>query len=107
MRQGGSGSAPAPLPRARLPLLLLLLLLNAGFVAAGIRQLRRERAVAALRSEFVSRVSHELRTPLTQIRMFAETLLLDRVRSQEERVRSVAIIDREARRLSNLVENVL
>ena len=42
--------------------------------------LRRERQLADLRSDFVSGVSHELRTPLTQIRMFSETLLLDRVR---------------------------
>jgi signal transduction histidine kinase len=72
-----------------------------------ILQLRRERALSRLRSDFVSRVSHELRTPLTQIRMFAETLLLDRVRSEEERRRSLEIIDRESRRLASLVENVL
>jgi len=95
------------LPRSRLPLLLCLLVLTLGFVAAGIRQLRHERALAALRSDFVSRVSHELRTPLTQIRMFAETLLLDRVRSEEERRKSLEIIDREARRLGHLVENIL
>jgi signal transduction histidine kinase len=39
--------------------------------------------------------------------MFAETLLLERVRSDEEAHRSLEIIDREARRLSNLVENIL
>lgn len=95
------------LPYSRLPLLLLLLLLTAGFVVAAILQLRRERALAALRSEFVSRVSHELRTPLTQIRMFAETLRLERVRSEDERKRSLEIIDQEAQRLGHLVENLL
>jgi len=95
------------LPRSRLPFLLGLLALTAGLIVTAILQLRRERALAQLRSDFVSRVSHELRTPLTQIRMFAETLLLDRVRSPEERRRSLEIIDREARRLTNLVENVL
>ena len=40
-------------------------------------------------------MSHELRTPLTQIRMCAETLLLDRVRSDEERRRSLTVIDQE------------
>jgi signal transduction histidine kinase len=60
-----------------------------------------------MRSEFIAGVSHELRTPLTQIRMFAETLLLDRVRSEEERRRSLTIIDQETRRLAQLVENVL
>jgi signal transduction histidine kinase len=95
------------LPRSRLPFLLGLFGLASGLIVVAGLQLRRERALARLRSDFVSRVSHELRTPLTQIRMFAETLLLERVRSDEEARRSLEIIDREARRLSNLVENVL
>ena len=95
------------LPRSRLPALLGLLALTAGLVGASIYLIRRERALSALRSEFIARVSHELRTPLTQIRMFAETLLLERVRSEEERRRSLEIMDREARRLSHLVENIL
>jgi signal transduction histidine kinase len=55
----------------------------------------------------VASVSHELRTPLAQLRMFAETLLLGRVRSEQERTRSLEIIDQESRRLSHLVENLL
>ncbi|HEY6248935.1 MAG TPA: HAMP domain-containing sensor histidine kinase [Candidatus Angelobacter sp.] len=95
------------LPRSRLPFFLGVLALNAGLIVTAILQLRREMALQQLRDEFVSSVSHELRTPLTQIRMFTETLLLDRIRSDEERHRSLEIIDREARRLTQLVENVL
>ena len=95
------------LPRSRLPVLLTLLAVTAGLTLTAVLQLRRERALHRLRSDFVSRVSHELRTPLTQIRMFSETLLLERVRSEGERARYLGIIDREARRLSHLVENVL
>jgi signal transduction histidine kinase len=95
------------LPRSRLPFLLGLLALSAGLVVAATLQLRRERSLQRLRSEFVASVSHELRTPLTQIRMFAETLLLERVRSDEERQRALEIVDREARRLTHLVENML
>jgi signal transduction histidine kinase len=95
------------LPRSRLPFLMVLLALTAGLSLTAVLQLHREQALANLRSDFVSGVSHELRTPLTQIRMFTETLLLDRVRSEEERRRSLEIIDRESRRLTNLVENVL
>ena len=95
------------LPRSRLPFFLGLLALNAALIVTAILQLRREMALQQLRDEFVSSVSHELRTPLTQIRMFAETLLLDRIRSTEEHRRSLEIIDREARRLTQLVENVL
>jgi signal transduction histidine kinase len=95
------------LPRSRLPFFLGLLILNAGLIVTAILQLRREMALQQLRDEFVSSVSHELRTPLTQIRMFTETLLLDRIRSTEEQRRSLEIIDREARRLTQLVENIL
>ncbi len=95
------------MPRSRLPFFLGLFALNAGLIVTAILQLRREMALQKLRDEFVSSVSHELRTPLTQIRMFAETLLLDRIRSAEERRRSLEIIDREARRLAQLVENIL
>jgi DNA-binding response OmpR family regulator len=95
------------LPRSRLPALFGLLVLTAGLLFTAARQLRRERALGRLRAEFVASVSHELRTPLTQIRMFAETLRLDRVRSPEERQRCLEILDKEARRLTNLVENML
>jgi signal transduction histidine kinase len=95
------------LPRSRLPLLAGLLVLTAGLIVIALIQLKRESDLAALRTQFVSGVSHELRTPLAQIRMFAETLVLGRVRSEDERRRSLAIIDQEARRLTTLVENLL
>ena len=95
------------LPRSRLPLLLLAMLLVVGLMVTAIWLFRREQAVMKLRSDFVSQVSHELRTPLTQIRMFAETLLMNRARSDAERQRSLEIINRESQRLSHLVENIL
>ena len=95
------------LPRSRLPLLVALFALTAGLIVIALIQLRREYDLASLRTDFVSGVSHELRTPLAQIRMFAETLILGRVRSQDERQRSLEIIDQEARRLTHLVENLL
>ncbi len=81
--------------------------LSAGLVIVSLLQLHRERQLARVKSELVSGVSHELRTPLAQIRMFAEMLRLGWVRSDDERQRSVAIIDQEARRLAHLVENIL
>jgi signal transduction histidine kinase len=95
------------MPRSRLPLYGLLLALNAALVGAAVLLLRREAEITRLRSDFIAGVSHELRTPLAQIRMFAETLMLNRVRSEGERLRSLEIIDQEARRLAHLVENVL
>jgi len=95
------------MPRSNVPMLLSLLALTAVLVVAALLQLRREYELSQLRADFVSGVSHELRTPLAQIRMFSETLLLGRVRSDEERERSLGIIDQEARRLTHLVENLL
>ena len=85
----------------------VLLVVAGALLAFAILQVRKERQLARMRSDFVSSVSHELRTPLAQIRMFAETLMLDRIRSDEERKRSLTVIDQETRRLAQLVENVL
>ena len=52
-------------------------------------------------------MSHELRTPLSQILLFAETLNLGRVRTQEERDTATGVIVQEGRRLMHLVENIL
>src|SRR6266567_5216929 len=95
------------MPRSNVPMLLSLLALTAVLVVAALLQLHREYELSRLRADFVSGVSHELRTPLAQIRMFSETLLLGRVRSDEERERSLEIVDQEARRLTHLVENLL
>src|SRR2546426_3228154 len=95
------------LPKSRLPLVLGLLGLTAVLIGTALFQLRRESQLTRLRTDFISGVSHELRTPLAQIRMFSETLTLGRVRSDEGRRRSLAIIDQEASRLTHLVENLL
>jgi len=95
------------LPQSRLRWLTVILAMAILLLVGAIWLFRREQAVMEMREDFVSQVSHELRTPLTQIRMFAETLLLNRTRSDDERRRSLEIIDRESQRLSHLVDNVL
>lgn len=95
------------IPPSRLPLLALLLALTSGLVAMAILQLRRQQELAQTRQEFVSGVSHELRTPLAQIRLFAELLRKGHLQSDEERDRSLEIIDEESQRLTYLVENIL
>jgi signal transduction histidine kinase len=95
------------LPRSRLPLIVGLFLVTVCVGVAALFQIRREHQLARLRDDFVSGVSHELRTPLAQIRMFAELLDAGKLRTESERKRSINVIDREARRLTHLVENVL
>lgn len=88
-------------------MLLTLPILSVLFALAAILHLRRERELVRARRDFVASVSHELRTPLAQIRMFSETLLLGREDDADERQRWIGIIAREARRLGDLVENIL
>jgi signal transduction histidine kinase len=95
------------LPRSRLPMSLALIALTLAVGAGGLLEMRRHEQLAKLREGFVSSVSHELRTPLTQIRMLAELLSDDKLRSSGERSRAVHIIHREAQRLTQLVENIL
>ena len=105
--RGFARLAPEGLPPNRGWEFLSLFALAVGLVASSLLLLRREEQLARTRANFVSGVSHELRTPLAQIRLFAEMLLLGRVRTESDRRRSLEIIDTEARRLSQLVENVL
>jgi signal transduction histidine kinase len=95
------------LPRSRLPFLLAALALTAALVTVMVMGLRQRDRLARLREDFVASTSHELRTPLAQIRLFAETLRLERVRSDDERTRALTVIEREARRLEHLVDNML
>lgn len=95
------------LPESRVPILVGLLTLTAAMVVLAVLQLRREHELSRLRSDFISGVSHELRTPLSQILLFAETLNLGRVRTDDERHAATGVIVQEGRRLMHLVENIL
>lgn len=59
------------------------------------------------RAQFVSSVTHELRTPLTSFQLYAEMLCEDLIPTQEKRNQYLDTLNREAKRLSHLVENVL
>ena len=107
-----SAASPAPVPapgvqRAFYVALVVIVLsttLFGGYLQW--RDARRERQLAALRSQFVSSVSHELRTPLTAIRMFAETLRLGRL-DESTRDEYLDTIVSESERLTRLLNNVL
>jgi signal transduction histidine kinase len=59
------------------------------------------------RAAFVSSVTHELRTPLTTFRMYAEMLARGMVPEASRRQEYFDTLQREAERLTLLVENVL
>ncbi len=58
-----------------------------------------------IRSQFVANVSHELKTPLTSIKGFAETLKF--VEDINTKNKFLDIIDKEAERLTNLINDIL
>ncbi len=89
----------------------LILVLVIGFTGFGMyllwRDIRRELALADMKSHFAASVSHELKTPLTAIRMFAEALAMG-VRSEPEAQQGyLRTIISESERLSRLLNNVL
>ena len=59
-----------------------------------------------MQSEFISSISHELRTPLTAITGWSETLMFDPSIENDSR-RGIQIIQKEAARLTGLVEELL
>jgi signal transduction histidine kinase len=67
----------------------------------------KEVGLARLKSDFVSNVSHELRTPLALIRLYAETLELGRITTQEKKEQYYCIIRKESERLTALINNIL
>jgi signal transduction histidine kinase len=60
-----------------------------------------------LKDEFVATVTHELRTPLTSIRAFSQILHDNPDVPPEQRAAFLAIITREAERLTRLINQVL
>ena len=60
-----------------------------------------------MKTEFISSVSHELRTPLTAINGWAETLYNGELDNTEDMKKGLGIVVSEARRLTNMVEELL
>ncbi len=97
------GGLPGRLGAWLLAGLLVYALLLASIGLATWRAL----TLARLRTDFASTVSHELRTPLTQILLYAETLSRGQPLTLDQRGGALEAIVREARRLVQMVENVL
>jgi len=68
-----------------------------------VRDLRPEREVERMKTEFLSRVGHELRTPLTGIIGYSEILLVRKVGPERQRIWHEEILD-ASKRLLRIVE---
>ena len=84
--------------------LLIVLVIAVWFV---YRSVKKELELAQAKADFVSNVSHELRTPLALISMFAETLEMDRVKTDEKKKEYYSIISHESNRLGRIVNTIL
>jgi len=85
-------------------LLLLAMLLGVVLI---LRDIRREKHIARLRSDFISNVTHELKTPLTSIRMYAESLMMGRVKSTSVQKEYLSVVVNESERLKRMINNIL
>jgi PAS domain S-box-containing protein len=77
-------------------------------VVYAFRNLTEERALDALKSDFIATVSHELRTPLAAIYGCARTLLRrDLELRDDDRARLLDIVAQESERLTRIVGDIL
>lgn len=76
-------------------------------VAVLARDITRARLAERARTDFVANVSHELRTPIAAIRGYAETLLDAPEDLPDDALSMVRVIERNARRLSQLFDDLL
>jgi two-component system phosphate regulon sensor histidine kinase PhoR len=65
------------------------------------------RKLESLRRDFVANVSHELRTPVTAIKSATETLRTSALNKPDDALKFLDIVDRNAQRLADLVEDLL
>lgn len=72
-----------------------------------LRNVTKLRQLEQMRTEFVANVSHELRTPLTSIKGYVETLLDGAIDNSDVAANFLSIINSEADRLHNLINDLL
>ena len=89
-----------------LALALLMVVMIMGITLV-LRNVQQEMKLAQKKADFVSNVSHEIRTPLALIKMFAETLLMGRVKTEEKKKEYYGIITKEVSRLTNMINRIL
>ena len=111
VRTGYDGQTIPEIVEARARPQRAMMAMLAGVMALGVffvvRAAAREVRLAELKSNFVSSVSHDLKTPLALIQLFAETLELGRLKSNERAQEYYRIINSEARKLTRLINNLL
>jgi PAS domain S-box-containing protein len=95
---------------------------SVGVLKFSVRPVRREDSAAAMviiedvtqqrvadeaRNTFIAQATHELRTPLTNIRLYVETAIEEGDSNPAGRAKALNVINQEARRLENIVGEML
>ena len=104
---GSLEAAVAGARRRNLGVSLGVLLLVAATVALLVASTRRAHRLARQQMDFVAAVSHELKTPLTAMRSAGQNLAAGIVDDPEKVKRYGALVEREGRRLTEMVSRVL
>jgi two-component system phosphate regulon sensor histidine kinase PhoR len=81
--------------------------LNSSGWIISVQDITKVRKLEHVRTEFVSNVTHELKTPITSIRGFIETLKSGAINKPDVSIRFLDIIDIEAERLHELINDIL
>ncbi|MFP5236293.1 MAG: sensor histidine kinase [Acidobacteriota bacterium] len=81
--------------------------LPSGGALAVLHDVTRIEAAERSRRDFIANVSHELRTPLTSVQGYVETLLEEPAPNAETTREFLGIIQRSARRMNRLTEDLL
>ena len=81
--------------------------LPAGGALAVLHDVTRIEIAERSRRDFIANVSHELRTPLTSIQGYVETLMEDPAPNAETTREFLSIIQKSARRMNRLTEDLL
>ena len=81
--------------------------LTSGGALAVLHDVTRIEAAERSRRDFIANVSHELRTPLTSIQGYVETLLEEPAPNPETSREFLGIIQKSARRMNRLTEDLL
>jgi two-component system phosphate regulon sensor histidine kinase PhoR len=81
--------------------------LPSGGAIAVLHDVTRVEAAERSRRDFIANVSHELRTPLTSIQGYVETLIETPAANPETTREFLSVIQKNARRMSRLTEDLL
>ena len=76
-------------------------------VLVTISDITQKKVAEAAQNSFLTQASHELRSPLTNIQLYVDKALEDCQEDPTGTARSLSVINRESRRLENIVSEIL